>query len=82
MPPRPQTLKQSLVTFISAVTVFTATVSVTSAPQDFFTHVETLTINDGTPASGRVSSAGHIAVVGGRGVAYVCGPRQDEGFLR
>ena len=70
-PARPQTLKQSLVTFISAVTVFTATVSVTSAPQDLFTHVETLTLSDGTPASGRVSSAGHIAVVGGRGVAHV-----------
>ena len=70
-PARLQPLTQRLVIFVCAVTVFAATVSVASAPQNLFTHVETLTINDGTPASGRVSSADHIAVVGGRGVAHV-----------
>jgi hypothetical protein len=68
---RPQTLRQRLVILIGAVTVFTATVSVTSAPRDFFTHVETLTLNDGTPASGSMSFAGDTGVVGGSGMAYV-----------
>ena len=67
---RSQTWKR-LVILISAVTVFTATVSVTSAPRDFFTHVETLTLNDGTPASGSMSFADNTAVVGGSGIAYV-----------
>jgi hypothetical protein len=65
---RLQTLGQRLVIFIGAVTVFTATVSVASAPQDLFTHVETLTLNDGTPVSGPMSFADDIAVVGCRGV--------------
>jgi hypothetical protein len=59
---------------LGAVTMFTAVESTKAAAQPIsalFTHVQTLTLDDGTPVSGPVSIAGDTAVVGAEGLVHV-----------
>jgi hypothetical protein len=71
-----------LTAWIAVVIISTASAAWGQPTQDFLSHLGTLTLNDGTPATGHVSIAHDTAAVGNDGVVHVFRrPRGSDQWL-